>query len=227
RRAVLRQPAALVFDDRLAGAQAVEAPRRGVEVLGRHEDLPEVAAARALVVSVAEKPLAGLVEADDPALIVDEQEDDRSGLHNGAREGLLALDLLEAGVQLALQRALLGEVANNRDDLVVSARHHARLEVAQLPTDLKPILDRLARSTFESPFRAVHQRPDDLYRKQVPDVPPDQLRGRPHEAARVALDVEVGAVPAKPDHQVRERVQERMAALVACPERLPATIFLE
>src|SRR5439155_9568715 len=104
---------------------------RALPGLGQ-EEIPVVAALHAVVGRVAEEALGRRVEAGYPALAVDRHEDPGRGVDDLPRELLLALNLADALLELALEPLPVGELANDRDDLVAPARHHPRLEIAQL-----------------------------------------------------------------------------------------------
>ena len=84
-----------------------------------------------------------IVETDDPAVGIDKHDDDRRDVDHGAREGLLALDGLEPTLELVLEAASVGEVADDHDHLVVARRNKAALEPALLPVDRQSVVDRL------------------------------------------------------------------------------------
>src|SRR5581483_8518139 len=223
--AVCGAPAELLLRGGRARRELGEDQSRGVAVLGYDEHLPEEPAAH-LLLRVPGERLAGVVEADDVPVRIDEQEDDRGDVDDAAGDLLLALELAEPLAQLVLEEAALGELADDREHLVLPARHHPRLEVAPLPVELELVLDRLRLAGLERPLDARHQRASPLGRDDVPDRPPDQLAGRPDERGRVALDVQVRAVARGADHQVRHRVEERALARLRQAEGAQAAVVI-
>ena len=221
----LRQPAAL---DLLGEAARLDPPHRRLErlrVLGVDEDLGDGAAPDPLVVVVPGEALRSVVEADDRALLVAEHEHDRRRVHDRAGERLLVLDLAQALGQLALEPVRGRDVADDGDDLVPAARGHAGLEQAALPADVELVLERLGALRRDRPLDAGHDAVDDVLREEVADVAADHLLAGADEAARVAGDVGVRPIAIEPDHQVRDRVEQRLQPGLVAPKLVQAGVL--
>ena len=221
----LRQPAAL---DLLGEAARLDPPHGRLErlrVLGVDEDLGDGAAPDPLVVVVPGEALRGVVEADDRALLVAEHEHDRRRVHDRAGERLLVLYLAQAFGQLALEPVRGRDVADDGDDLVPAARGHAGLEQAALPADFELVLERLGALRRHRPLDAGHDAVDDVLREEVADVAADHLLAGADEAARIAGDVGVRPIAIEPDHQVRDRVEQRLQPGLVAPELVQAGVL--
>ena len=85
---------------------------------------------------------------------------------------------------LRLDAALLGEVADDRHDLVDAARHHARFEVAPDAVDLQVVLERAHRTGLERALDAREHAFGHVGRQDVAHVRADVRRGRDQQRRR-------------------------------------------
>ena len=221
-----RAPAALELLREAARHDALEGGVEHGRVLRVEEDLRDEAPPNPLVVRVARQAFGSVVEADDRALLVAEHERDRRGVDDRASERLLVLDLTQPLRELALELVRRRDVPDDGHDLVPARRGHPRLEETALAVDVELVLERLRALTRECPLRAGHDPVDHVLGQEVADVLPDHLLAHADEAARVAGDVLVRAVAREPDHQVRDRVEQRQQPGLALPERVEARVLL-
>ena len=119
--------------------------------------------------------------------------------------------------QVAHRAAQVGDVADDRDDLVGAGRSRSHLELALLAqVGAEGVLDRRELPLLERGADAVHQPLGDVCGQQLVGGRADDLVGRVRELRRVAADLEVGAVGPQPQEQVGQCVEQR---LVACLDR--------
>ena len=234
-RAVGRMPRVFLLRGGGVGARRLEdhlAHARNV-VLGE-EDVPEVPVAGGRVVAAARCALERPVEAADAALGVDEAEVARRRLDHGPHELALALEVVEARLQLVVEllqldlvALALGDVADDEDDLVVADRRDARLEVPPF-VERERVLDLVHPAGCEHPADAGHDLLADVGRQDLADVVPEELVRRMHEERLVAgLDVEVVPVVIEPEHEVGERLDEPAQPRLGAGQLRQAPLALE
>ena len=117
---------------------------------------------------------------------------------------------------LELGGVALGEIADEHDDLIFAAWNDACLEEAGEALELELILelDGACGALLESILDAVDHGAGDLTRENVPHVAADHLIWRQDQiASALCLDREIHAVAGHAEHEIRQRVDDRLACV--------------
>ena len=161
-----------------------EPPAHAVRLRGEREELPPIAAARGGVVDDSGGRDKGVVEADDPSVLVGDDEVARRRVDDVTDEVALTLELVEAREQLGLEAIALDRQARGGDE---------RLDELRLLEQ----------------GRVVHECAD----RAVAVVDRRHGPGRivVRQVVRSAVDVDVAAALGEPEHQLERRIAERAA----------------
>ena len=164
-----RDPAVLVL---APGDVCCERLSHGLGVLGGDEEFPEEPTASVLVVLAAGERDGEIVEACDPALRRDDAEDAPDRVHDRRQEVALKHHLM-------LRVLAVGDVAVDREHLVLAALHHPDLAVSELSTRFDQLrLDCLAPTGCDHAANRLHPRCRLFGRQVLADVRPDDPLGR-------------------------------------------------
>ncbi len=108
------------------------------------------------------------------------------------------------------------DVADDGDDLALAARHHPGLVRVRLAVEVEVVLVRLDAALVERPLRRGQRALRHVRGQPVVDGAADHVR-RQQLGLRVRVVVDVRAVAPEPEHEIRERVEQRPVPRLLAP----------